>query len=195
MKLPSKADTILFSSKLHSKASSPIYLVLYYLYKFFYESISNNIQPAWSCLTAKCGSKGTFSFPVCAFNTGTAELWGWVGCSPTKNNLLLSLLFILIFLLKNLTNFSEDWNAFPVISEAPDFKIFRGSIPQATLSAVFLYCERSIEKQKKGGSPRREGPRTLIDKLVPMSSHYVGTTIAPPIQNMLHGPCFISTFI
>ena len=138
VKVPSKADTILFSSKLHSKASSPIYLVLYYLYKFFYESISNNIQPAWSCLTAKCGSKGTFSFPVCSFNTGTGELWGWVGCSPTKNNLLLSLLFILIFVLKI-------WQIFPWIEtrfrwfQKLDFKICGGSIPQDTLSAVFLY--------------------------------------------------------
>ena len=46
VKLPSKADTILFSSKLRSKVSSPIYLVLHCLYKFFYESISNNIQLA-----------------------------------------------------------------------------------------------------------------------------------------------------
>ena len=67
VKLPSKADTILFSSKLHSKASSPKYLVLHCLYKFFYKSISNNWPDP---------SKGTFSFPVCAFNKGTAELWG-----------------------------------------------------------------------------------------------------------------------
>ena len=37
-------------------------------------------------------SKGTFSFPVCAFNKGTAELWGWVCCNPTNNNLLFSFL-------------------------------------------------------------------------------------------------------
>ena len=34
--------------KLHFKVSSPIYLVLHYLYKLFYESISNNIKLVWS---------------------------------------------------------------------------------------------------------------------------------------------------
>ena len=89
--------------KLHFKVSSPIYISFYITcinyFMSLYQTTSSWPDPL----------KGTFSFPVCTFDKGTAELWGWVCCSPTNNNLLfsfLSLLFILIFVLKNLTNFS-----------------------------------------------------------------------------------------
>ena len=84
----------------------PVLYISFYItcinsFMSLYRTTSSRPDPVW----LPSAVQGTFSFPVCAFNTGTAELWGWVGCSPTKNNLWLSLLFILIFVLKKFDKF------------------------------------------------------------------------------------------
>ena len=69
VKLPRKADTILLSS--NSILKYPVLYISFYITCMNYFMSLYRTTSSWSDPL-----KGTFSFPVCAFDKGNAELWG-----------------------------------------------------------------------------------------------------------------------
>lgn len=69
VKLPRKADTILLSS--NSILKYPVLYISFYITCINYFMSLYRTTSSWSDPL-----KGSFSFPVCAFDKGNAELWG-----------------------------------------------------------------------------------------------------------------------